>query len=256
MATAAARLLHLAGFSVLILERKRPLAVRRLVCFAEAVTHGEATVEGVLARRVGRHDMASAGGRFVPVVVDAAGTCLPEFGPAVLVDGRMAKQNLGTRRGQARLVIGLGPGFHAGRDVDAVVETQRGPHLGRVLWEGPAEPDSSVPAAVAGHAEARVLRAPCAGTFRGRVTLGAIVTAGQVLGEVDGHPVAAAIPGLLRGLLADGVEVGEGVKVGDVDPRGAAVDAARVSDKARTVAAGVVEAVYVGLQRKSIVDSR
>jgi xanthine dehydrogenase accessory factor len=250
MATAAARLLHLAGFPVLVLERKHPLAVRRLVCFAEAVFRGEASVEGVTARRVGRHEAGAAGG-FVPVVVDAAGTCLSEYRPVVLVDGRMAKQNLGTRRGQARLVIGLGPGFEAGRDVDAVVETQRGPALGRVLWTGAAEPDTNVPAAVAGHTEDRVLRAPCPGSFRGLAALGALVTAGQVVGEVDGLAVTAAIPGLLRGLLADGVEVGQGVKIGDIDPRGASVDPTLVSDKARAVAAGVLEAVHLGLRREA-----
>jgi xanthine dehydrogenase accessory factor len=251
MATAAARLLHLAGFPVLVLERKRPLAVRRLVCFAEAVFRGDVTVEGVTARRVGRHEMAGAALRFVPVVIDAAGTCLNEYRPVVLVDGRMAKQNLGTRLGQARLVIGLGPGFEAGRDVDAVVETQRGPALGRVLWSGAAEADTNVPAAVAGHTEDRVLRAPCAGSFRGLAALGTMVTAGQVVGEVDGHGVTAAIPGLLRGLLADGVEVGDGVKVGDIDPRGASIDPGLVSDKARAVAAGVLEAVHIGLRRGS-----
>jgi xanthine dehydrogenase accessory factor len=162
----------------------------------------------------------------------------------------MAKQNLGTERGDARVVVGLGPGFEAGRDVDAVVETQRGPSLGRVLWAGSAAADTRVPAAVEGHTEARVLRSPRPGTFRGHVSLAALVAAGDVVGDVEGAPVRAAIAGLLRGLLADGVEVGEGIKVGDVDPRGAAVDAAAISDKARAVAAGVLEAVCEGLRRQ------
>jgi xanthine dehydrogenase accessory factor len=248
MATAAARLLHLAGFPVLVLERARPLAVRRLVSFAEAVARGEVAVEGVVARRVAAGDLA-AGCGFVPVVVDESGACLAEYAPGVLVDARMAKRSLDTARGQAPLVVGVGPGFVAGRDVDAVGETQRGSELGRVLWEGSAIADTSVPAAVGGHTEDRVLRSPRAGTFLGRVPLASLVAAGDVVGEIDGTPVVAAIAGLVRGLVADGVEVHAGVKLGDIDPRGAAIDASAISDKARAVAAGVLEAVCVGLER-------
>lgn len=249
MATAAARLLFLSGLPVVVLERERPLAVRRLVCFADAVFRGETTVEGVAARLVAPDALTGTRDGFVPVVVDPAGACLAGYGADVLVDGRMAKRNLGTRRGQAPLVIGLGPGFQAGLDVDAVVETQRGPTLGRVLWEGRAEPDTRVPAPIGGHTEGRVLRAPQAGTFRARAALGEALTAGQVVGDIGGAPVVASIAGLLRGLLADDVVVEAGVKVGDIDPRGVSIDPSLISDKARAVAAGVLEAVYQGLAR-------
>jgi len=71
------------------------------------------------------------------------------------------------------------------------------------------------------------------------------VIPGQVLGVVDAQPVRAAIAGLVRGLIADGVDVPAGIKIGDIDPRGPGIDPARISDKARAVSAGVLEAVLV-----------
>jgi xanthine dehydrogenase accessory factor len=136
----------------------------------------------------------------------------------------------------------------AGRDVHVVIETQRGPNVGRVIWSGPAEADTGVPSAVAGHAESRVLRAPRAGVFLGHRRIGDVVRAGEVVAEIEGTAVAAPISGLLRGLLADGVAIQTGLKVGDVDPRGRAVDPTRVSDKGRSVAAGTLEAILVRLR--------
>jgi xanthine dehydrogenase accessory factor len=247
MASGAARLLFLSGFPVLVLEREAPLAVRRLVSFAQAVFAGEVDVEGVPGRRIPATELEPALARrqFVPVLVDPQAACLRDVRPGVLVDGRMAKRNLGTRRDDAPLVIGLGPGFAAGVDVHAVIETQRGPDLGRVYWTGRAEPDTGEPAMVGGESDRRVLRAPREGVFEANSRIGEVVGPGAVVGHVGGEPVRAAVAGLIRGLLADGVRVKREEKVGDVEPRGAAVDPARVSDKARAVAAGVLEAVLM-----------
>lgn len=252
MATAGARLLFLSGFRVLVLEREQPLAVRRLVCFAEAVWSGEGVVEGVRGLRVakGRLGGALASGDGVPVVVDPEARLVAALRAEVVVDGRMAKRALDTTRSDARLVVGLGPGFVAGRDVHAVIETQRGPELGRVFWAGSAEADSGRPAAVSGVSEARLLRAPRDGAFTGCSRIGDLVAAGATLGDVGGEPVIAGTAGLVRGLVADGVVLARGMKLGDIDPRGRAVDPARISDKARAVAAGVMEAVTVGLSRR------
>lgn len=245
LASAAARLLFLSGFPVLVLERAEPLAVRRLVAFADAVRSGEAVVEGVRGRLV------SAGAPAVlldcvTVAVDPDGALLARLRPEVLVDARMLKRGSDTALSQAALVVGVGPGLLAGRDVHAVVETQRGPDLGRVLWSGATEPDTARPADVLGFTEKRVVRAPRSGLFQSEVKIGDLVVAGQVLGHVDGVPVQASIAGLVRGLVADGVAVLDRVKVGDIDPRGLAVSPARISDKARAVAAGVLEAVVLG----------
>jgi xanthine dehydrogenase accessory factor len=235
-----------------VLERAEPLAVRRLVSFADAVVSGRAEVEGVEGRRTDPAALqeALADGSFVPVTVDPEGETIARVRPAAVVDGRMLKAATDGGRRAEILLIALGPGFAAGRDVDAVVETQRGPDLGRVLWSGTACADTAVPAPVLGFAYTRVLRAPRPGTFRAAAAIGALVAEGTLVGTVDGDPVVARIGGLLRGLLADGVAVAQGTKLGDVDPRGAAVDPHRVSDKARAVAAGVLEAVTVGLARK------
>jgi len=245
MASAAARLCFLSGLRVVVAELPLPLAVRRLVCFAEAVRAGECAVDGVRARRVDLAALAAGADRpgHVEVVVDPDGTALARLRPAALVDGRMAKANLGTARDQAPRVIGLGPGFTAGRDVHAVVETQRGPDLGRVLWAGAAATNTSLPSPVLGVTEGRVLRAPRDGAFMATRRIGDLVSADDVVGAVAGTPVRAAVAGLLRGLIGDGVVVRQNTKVGDVDPRGRAVDPSVVSDKARAVAAGVLEAL-------------
>lgn len=251
MASAAARLLFLCGFPVAVLERAAPLAVRRLVSFAEAVRSGSAEVEGVGGRLTAAPDLVAAldRGGYVPVVVDAEGGCLALVRPGALVDARMAKRNLDTRLDQAPLVVALGPGFTAGVDAHAVIETQRGPDLGRVRWSGSAAADTARPAALEGETERRVLRAPRAGAFRPLCRIGDLVDQGALVGQVEGEPVRAAIAGLVRGLAAAGVLFSSGEKIGDVDPRGARVDPARISDKARAVAAGILEAVLVGLGR-------
>jgi xanthine dehydrogenase accessory factor len=250
LASAAARLLFLSGFPVVVLERAQPLAVRRLVAFADAVRTGEVVVDGVRGRRVPLEQL-SAEDEYVQVAIDPEGAAVARLQPDVLVDARMLKHEGGTSRAQAGLVIGIGPGFVAGQDVHAVVETQRGPDLGRVLWSGSAEPDTARPSAVLGFTEKRVVRAPRAGTFIAQASIGDIVIPRQVLGHVDGEPVLATIAGLLRGLVADGVPVLAGVKIGDIDPRGSTVSAARISDKARAVAAGVLEAILVGLPARA-----
>jgi len=254
LGTGVAHALALKGYQVVVLETEHPTAVRRAVAFAEAVRIGAATVEGVTARLATRGDLLSPrtpgldvgrGARpgEIPVLVDPDGEALGVLAPVAIVDARMAKRNLGTRRGDAGLTIGLGPGFAAGRDVDVVIETARGPSLGRIIESGSALPNSGVPAAVNGVTLERVLRSPGDGTFRASRKIGELVGEGDVVGTVDGTAVQTRIAGLLRGLLADGSAVRRGDKLGDVDPRGRAVDPHAMSDKARTVGAAVVQAL-------------
>ena len=251
LGSAAARLLFLVGFPVIVLERTEPLAVRRKVCFAEAVWSGSATVEGVPGRLVEPAIAAAETGAWktLLVAIDSEGDSLPLLRPDVLVDARMTKRSPPAARPGSPVAIGLGPGFTAQTDVDAVIETQRGPDLGRVIWSGSAQPDTGRPSPVLGVADERVLRSPRGGVFHAASRIGDLVTCGTRVGEVDGESVVAATAGLVRGLIHDGVEVETGTKLGDVDPRGASVDAARISDKARTVAAGVLEAVLIGWDR-------
>lgn len=245
LATGCAVRLRRSGFPVVMTELDAPTAVRRTVAFSEVVLDGTTVVEGVPGRRVAgpaEARRAALGGE-VAVLVDPAGRAAAALRPDVVVDARMAKVNLGTSRREAPIVIGLGPGFVAGRDVHAVVETNRGHNLGAVILEGSAEPNTGVPGEIGGFGAERLLRAPASGRLATRGTIGERVEAGAVVGEVAGRPVCARLAGVVRGLLRDGAQVREGQKIGDVDPRARPEHCFTVSDKARAVAGGVLEAL-------------
>lgn len=255
LATGVAARLHRAGFPLIILELPEPLVVRRTVALAGAVNEGEVTVEDLHARRVGgaAEAAALALSGIIPVLVapelEPAQEALPR--PAqVVVDARVAKRNVDTRRGQAPLVVALGPGFTAGADCDAVVETMRGHGLGRVLWRGSALPNTGSPGVIAGKGAERVLRAPAAGRVSWERQIGDLVVEGEPLGHVAGKAVQAPFAGVVRGLLADGTAVVEGMKIGDVDARGDVAACFQISDKALAVGAGVLEAILVWLNRQ------
>lgn len=245
LASGVAHRLHMAGFLVMVLELPQPVCVRRAVSFAEAVYAGQTQVEGVTARLAhSPHEAtALATQRIIPILIDAVGEAIRTLKPAIVVDARLAKKPLDTKITEAPLVIGLGPGLVAGRHCHAVVETQRGHHLGRVLWEGSAQANTGVPEAVSGFTVERVLRAPQAGMLRGGLELGELVQAGQVIATVDGAPIIAEFNGVLRGLVHDGLPVTADMKVGDLDPRGVREHCFTISDKARAVGGGVLEAI-------------
>jgi len=245
LATGIALRLYRAGYSVAMSELPLPTCVRRTVSFAPAVTAGRHVVEAVTAVRAATPaEVAAAIARGeVPVAVDPVGELLAACHPAAVVDAIMAKQNTGTTRQDAPMVVAVGPGFSAGMDCHAVVETQRGHWLGRVYYSGGAAPDDGEPGEMNGQRSSRVLRAPVDGTFQGSAGIGDMVTPGQVVGRVAGEPVVAAIAGVLRGLIADGVPVQADLKVGDVDPSGEVARCSAVSDKSLAVGGGVLEAL-------------
>jgi len=230
------------GFRVVALEAERPTAIRRAVSLCEAVWDGEATVEGVRAFVCGSVP-AAWGALDVPLLVDPEARAVARLAPLALVDAILAKRNLGTRMDMAPVVVGLGPGFAAGRDVHAVVETSRGHDLGRVLLSGSAAPDTGVPGIIAGEGRSRVLHAPAAGVVSALAAIGDVVEAGAPVLAVGGAFVRAAIGGVVRGLIRPGLEVAAETKVADVDPRGARESCFTVSDKSRAVAGGVLEAI-------------
>jgi len=244
LATGVALRLRRAGFAVVMTEIARPTVVRRTVAFAEAVYEGRTTVEGVTARRAEGLAEAEAVLRRgdVAVVVDPEAHIRDELGAGLVVDAILAKRNLGTSVADAPAVVALGPGFVAGVDAHAVVETKRGHSLGRVVWEGEALPNTGVPGEVGGHSAARVLRAPATGVFESGLEIGERVVAGQRVGRVGDAAVLSSLDGVLRGLLHPGLEVSEGFKLGDVDPRAERDHCFTVSDKALAVAGGVLEA--------------
>ena len=242
-----------AGFRVVALETARPSAIRRTVCLSEAIYEGSAKVEEVRAVRVGsvaeaRALLAQAAGP-VPLLEDPQGATLPELAPLALVDAIIAKRNLGTRIGMAEVVVALGPGFEAGIDADAVVETNRGHDLGRVLLRGSAEPNTGVPGLIAGRSHERVLHAPVAGVVSNLRQIGDQVKAGDpllaIIGEQGRVEQAATIDGMLRGLIRPGFHAHAGLKVADVDPRGHREHCFQVSDKGLAIAGGVLEAILM-----------
>jgi xanthine dehydrogenase accessory factor len=227
-------------------EIDEPTVVRRTVAFAEAVFAGESTVEGVRGVRCDDLDAAARAvdrGE-VPVFVDPRAELVRRVRPTVLIDAVMAKRNLGTTRQDAPVVIALGPGFVAGEDVHAVVETQRGHYLGRLITSGPAQPDTGVPGNIGGFTRERVLRAPASGRLEQPLPIGAHVAAGDTVGWVGGQPVQTAIEGTLRGLVREGLAVDTGMKVGDVDPRAERAHCFTVSDKSLAIGGGALEAVF------------
>lgn len=238
-----------AGFAVIASELAHPTVLRRAVAFAEAVVLGEMTVEGVTANCVSTLDEARSllSRHQVPLLVDPSGTSLRAARPWALIEATLAKRNSGIALADAPVVVALGPGYEAGRDVHAVVETNRGHNLGRVYLQGMAEADTGIPGAIGGYRSERLLRAPCAGTLYGRCRIGDMVQAGDVVAVVEAAgetaPVSALIGGVLRGLVRDGLPVAAGMKVGDVDPRAVREHCFTISDKSRAVAGGVLEAL-------------
>ena len=244
LASGVALRLWRAGMDVVLLDVEKPTAIRRTVAFSEAIVHGEQTVEDVTARLATAEtaeETLAAG--MIPVLVDPEGRSIPTLRPDALVDAILAKRNLGTEITDAPVVIGVGPGFTAGVDCHAVVETMRGHTLGRVIREGAAIPNTGIPGLIGGFAGERVLRAPAAGLFHPLRDIGDAVTEGEVLATVEGKPMAATLTGTLRGILPEGTEVFPGMKAGDIDPRCQRSHCFTASDKALAVGGGVLEAI-------------
>lgn len=245
IATGIALRLHRAGFNIAMTEIAAPTAIRRTVCFSQAVLYGTYTVEDVTAQKMSVSDDLNVvwdSGR-IPVLVDETGKSIQTLHPDVVVDAILAKKNLGTHITDAPMVIGVGPGFTAGTDCHAVVETMRGHYLGRVIWEGSAIPNTGIPGLIGGFAGERVLRAPADGVFHQIREIGDAVKMGDVAGEVNGVPMKCTLDGVLRGILADGTPVFKGMKSGDVDPRCKPDHCTCASDKAIAVGGGVLEAI-------------
>lgn len=244
LATGTALRLHNSGFPVIMLDIEKPTVIRRTVSFAQALFSGQTEIEGVKALRCTLENAErTARSGIIAVVADPGATILELTKPAVLIDAIIAKKNLGTNKSMAPFTVALGPGFEAGKDVDVVIETKRGHTLGKIIRTGCAIPNTGIPGIIGGYGKERVMHSPCSGVFYSDCRIGDIVKAGQTIGTVDGEPVVTEISGKLRGLLANGLRVPEHFKLADVDPRGEDVDHTTVSDKARAIAGGVLEAV-------------
>lgn len=233
------------GFKVIMLERDRPTVIRRTVSFASAVFTGKTEVEGIKGLLVKSIEEAEqmSNTNYIPLLIDPKGQSIGALKPDALVDCILAKKNLGTTLNMAPVVIGAGPGFCAGLDVHAVVETKRGHDLGKVIYSGSAAPDTKVPGSIEGFSFERLVRSPADGVVEVVRDIGHIVKIGDLICRVGEHEVKAAISGMVRGMIQNGELVYKGMKIGDIDPRGMEASCYTISDKARAVAGGVIEAL-------------
>lgn len=254
LATGTIYKLYKCGFPILILEVSMPSAIRRNVAFSEAVYKGMQTVEDVTCYRaesIAEAESLLQEGKLV-VLVDPKGDSISQLKPVAVVDAILAKKNLGTHKAMAPITVALGPGFTAGEEVDAVIETKRGHNLGRVLWQGSAIPNTGIPGIIGGYGKERVIHSPAEGILRNVCKITDTVKKGEEIAVVEtangNVSVAASLDGLLRGLIRDGYPVTKGFKIADIDPRTEEYqNCFTISDKARCIAGGVVEAI---LQRK------
>lgn len=245
IATGIALRLYRAGMRVVMTDIAAPTAIRRTVCFSQAIPLGSCEVEGVKAIFAkSASDVEEISKKpAIPVLIDPECACRTRINPDAIVDAILAKKNLGTTITDAPIVVGVGPGFCAKRDCHAVVETMRGHYLGRVIYDGEPIPNTNIPGLIGGYAGERVLRAPCDGVFHQILEIGTKVEAGDIAGTVDGEPMRCTISGILRGILPDNTPVFKGMKSGDVDPRCELDHCFCASDKALAVGGGVLEAI-------------
>ena len=245
IATGIALRLWRSGLQIVMTDLEKPTAIRRTVCFSQAILHRTFQVEDVTARYAETPDEALQRTRegYVAVLADPKGHCISALHPDVVVDAILAKKNLGTTMRDAPVVIGVGPGFTAGEDCHAVVETMRGHSMGRVIYRGSAIPNTGIPGLIGGFAGERVLRAPADGVFHPLLEIGDRVRQGDIAATVAGIPMTCTLDGILRGILSEGTPVFRGMKAGDIDPRCEVSHCYTASDKAIAVGGGVLEAI-------------
>lgn len=247
LASGVALRLHRVGIKLVIIELAQPLAIRRLVSFSEAIYEGNVTIEGVKAKKADHiesiPELIDQG--FIPVLVDPGYSLRDSslLNVVALIDARMMKRPPEVRREAAPLVIGLGPGFIAGQNCHAVIETNRGHHLGKVIWKGQAQPNTGTPGKIGDKQSERVLRSPADGLLMTKAQLGSVLKRGELIGMVAGERIVAPFDGVLRGLLRHQHPVIEGMKIGDLDPRGEPSYASTVSEKSLAIGGGVLEAL-------------
>ena len=245
LASGVALRLHRVGLRLLVVENSQPMTVRRSVAFAQAVFDGEVLIEGVTGKLINNpremQDLWEQG--IIPVLVDPELSLLDAHQPLVLVDARMRKKYSALSLETAELIVGLGPGFVAGENCHAAVETNRGHYLGRVYWKGSPQADTGIPGRVLSYAAERVLYAPADGEVRTKVNIGVLVNEGDPILVVDTQVVLAPFSGVVRGLIHDGVHVQKGTKVGDIDPRPDVSRCWFVSEKSLAIGGGVLEAL-------------
>jgi len=237
--------LHRVGWNIVITEIEKPLVLRRTVAFANAIFEGDVEIEGIQASHI--KELGEISGllskKIIPVLISPDVYEFNEFTPDVVIDARMLKKKVYYEIQKNHMIIGLGPGFIAGENCHAAIETNRGHYMGRVIWDGEPLSDTAIPGTVSQKSFERVLRAPISGTIQSNARLGMIFKKGDEIGNVNGSPIIAPFDGCLRGLMHNGIFVEQGIKIGDLDPRLDKELIFYISEKALAIAGGVLEAI-------------
>lgn len=251
VATGSIQKLFRTGFKVLVLEMEKPLCIRRYVSSAQAIFDGEVKIEDFVAKKVENIDEIKKcwEDEKVPVFVDPNADIIKELKPLAVVDETLAKRNIGTNKDMAPITIALGPGYVAGIDVDVVIETNRGHDLGRLIFEGPAQKNTGIPGNIKGFTSERILRSPDEGEIEVIKDIGSEVKKGETLAYVNGKEVKSALDGMVRGMIGNGSYVTKELKIGDVDPRVNKRNTKTISDKARLIGGGCLEAILIYKRR-------
>ncbi len=246
--------LHNMGFRVLVLEISKPNFIRRKVCYGEAVYEGEFSLEGTISKLAcSLEEIYSIWEeKKIPVYIDPEMKILEKLSPDVIIDGILAKKNLGMSKELAPVTIGLGPGFEAGKNVHAVIETNRGHNLGRIIYEGKAAENTGIPGIIQGYGKERVIYASAEGILKTVHDIGDVVQKDEIIAYIGTEPVKASLTGLIRGMIRGGSFVKKGLKISDIDPREDQLENCyTISDKARTVSGGAAEAVFFLLNKNN-----
>lgn len=245
MASGVIYQLHKLGYVVIALEMPQPVCVRRLVCFANAIYEKQFEVEGVKSSFA--NDVSEAlritENKKIPVLVDPDGDSIEIFNPFAVIDARMLKKDINTQISSTPLLIGLGPGFTVGVNCHAIVETNRGKNLGKVILKGKAQEYTGIPVELKNYTYERVLRSPSEGNFITSYKIGDLINVNDVVGSVNDKEIVAKIDGVIRGLIHSNVVVKIDQKIGDIDPRGNKDFCFKISDKANAIGCGVLEAL-------------
>ena len=249
LASAIGLTLHRVGFKVIMTELAIPLAIRRTVCFSEAMLNSQTIVEEVTSIKsdINNYVEFLNNGK-IPIFNDSV-ELLKIIKPEFYVDARMLKKEVLDSRYQSYITIGIGPGFTVSENCDIVVETMRGHDLGKVLWSGSAQKNTSVPGMVGGESKKRVIHSKYDGNVKWLSDFGDIVEQNQVIGKIGNFEIKSQIHGMIRGLISPKVAIKKEMKIADIDPRGSEIDYKTISDKARNIGRGVLEAILVHLNK-------
>lgn len=245
IATGIGHRLHRCGYKVLHLDIEKPLVIRRTVAFTEAIFNGSGEIDGVKCMKVENLSEIKKAWEndLVAVMIDPEAKIIDELKPDVVVDAIIAKKNIGTNKSMAKTTIAIGPGFVAGKDVDVVVESNRGHFLGSIILKGSAAPNTGEPGNIAGFTTERVIRANEDGVIKNIREIADIVKQGEIIATIGDSKILASLDGVLRGLITDGTEVFKGLKIADVDPRGDVSYCYTITEKARAIGGAVLEGI-------------